>query len=158
MFHYSKCILPFSQLISFTYVCHCTRISKTEWCSLFNLCGVMNQGSNGWPGYFQTNKVAIHLVNLYITTLQIIHLKLPWNMGIIHTPKQSHIHINKSIIAINHHMCNKIVPFGLKVIVVFNKNIIRFYYGIVNAINLAPITFSKAYQFLNSIITILVSY
>jgi hypothetical protein len=76
-------------------------------------------------------------------------------MGIIHTPKQSHTHISKSIIAINHHLCNKNVPFGLKVIVVFNKNIIRFYYGIVNVINLAPITFNKTYQFLNSIITIL---
>jgi hypothetical protein len=135
-----------------------TRISKIEWWFLFYLCGVMNQGSNGWLGYFQINKVTIHLVNLYITTLTFIHLKFPWNMGIIHTPKQSHIHISKSIIIINHHLCNKIVPFALKVIVVFNKNIIRFCYGIVNAINLAPITFNKTYQFLNSIITVLVSY
>jgi len=79
-------------------------------------------------------------------------------MGIIHTPKQSYIHINKYIITINHHLCNKIVPFGVKIIVVFNKNIIKFYYGIVNASNLTPITFNKAYQFLNSIITILASY
>lgn len=140
LFHYSKCIFHFPQLTSLTYVCHCTRISETEWWFLFYLCGVMNQGSNGWLGYFQIGKVAIHLVNLYIATFTLIHLKFPWNMGIIHIPKQSHIHINKSITIINHHLCNKIVPFGLKVIVIFNKNIIRFCYGIVNAINLAPIT------------------
>jgi hypothetical protein len=158
LFHYNKCIFHFPQLTSLAYVCHCTRVSKIKWCSLFYLCGVMNQRSNGWPCYFQIDKVAIHLVNLYITILTFIHLKLPSNMGIIHAPKQSYVHISKSIIAIDHHLCNKIVPFGLKIIIIFNKNITRFCYGIVNAINLTPITFNKAYQFLNSIITILVFY
>lgn len=68
-------------------------------------------------------------------------------MVIIDAPKQSHIPINKSIIAINHHLCNKIVPFGLEVIINFNKNILKFCYGIVNDINLTPITFNKAYIF-----------